>query len=170
MKKLISTEFTPENIQHILHLLGEVPVQLERLSQGMGEALYHPLAPDERAFHQVLAHLVHCEARTIEAITLALLVHEPVLFPVHPERDFGKLFPFERQPFPDLLAYFKLRRAVLLPVLSGLNEKKWARVVQQAGKQRKESVYWQARGLALHEWEHVEDLAEKLGKSLLPKK
>lgn len=164
MKKTISTEPTPENIQHILHILAEVPAHLDRLRQGMDEqTLREPLAPDERSFHQILAHLIHCEARTFETITLALLTHEPVLFPIHPERDFGKLFPFEHQPFSDLLAYFKLRRAVLLPVLSGLNEKKRARVVQQAGKQRKESVYWQARVLALHEWEHVEEITKKLG-------
>ena len=39
---------------------------------------------------------------------------------VHPERNYGKLFRFDQQPLPDLLAYYELRRRVLVPVLRGL--------------------------------------------------
>ena len=163
MKKPISTDPTPENIRQILQLLTEVPIRLEKLSQGMDEtALHQPMAPDKRSFHRTLAHLIHCESRTFEAITQALLANEPTFPAIHPEREFGNLFPFVDQPFPDLLAYFKIRRAVLLAVLTGLSEKQWARAIQPSAKQRKETVYWQARGQALHEWEHVEDLAKKL--------
>lgn len=163
MKKSISTEQTPENIQEILRLLAETPLELDRLSAGLSEAQRHePLAEGERSFHQVLAHLIHRESRTFEMFALALSKPEPVFTSLHPERDFGKLYQFERLPFPDLLAYFKLRRAVLLPVLTSLTDKKWGRVVQEAGKLRKESVYWQARGLALHELDHLQDLEKKL--------
>ena len=159
MKKAISPEQTESNIAEVLHLLSETPSHLERLSKDLPEQpLYQPIAPGERSFHQVLTHLINCESRSFEIIALALSKTAPVFTPLHPERDFGKLYQFEQQPFPDLLAYFKLRRAVLLPVLTSLNDQKWARGVQQEGKQRKESVYWQARGLALHEWEHMQDL------------
>lgn len=162
MTKPISTDLTPENIQRVLHLLAETPVRLEQFSRMDEAKLHEPVAPGERSFHQTLAHLVHCEARTFEAITLALLAKEPAFPAIHPERDLGKLFPFVQLSSPDLLAYFKMRRAVLLPVLTGLNEKKWARAIQPEGKQRTESVYWQARGQALHEWEHLEDLENQL--------
>lgn len=163
MKKAISTEQTESNIAEVLHLLSATPSHLERLSKDLSaQQLHQPTAPGERSFHQVLTHLINCESRSFEIIALALSKTDPIFTPLHPERDFGKLYQFEQLPFPDLLAYFKLRRAVLLPVLTALNDKKWARVVQEVGKQRKESVYWQARGLALHEWEHVQDLENKL--------
>ena len=100
----------------------------------------------------------YAAALSSEAIYLALLVKEPELAPIHAERDLGKLLRFERLPWADLLGYFKVRRAVLLGVLEGLKAAQWARVVREAGKQRKESVYWRARGLALHEAEHVGEL------------
>jgi hypothetical protein len=64
--------------------------------------------------------------------------------------------------FPDLLAYFKLRRRVLLRVLSELSEKDWARTVREENKKRQESVYWKARALALHELHHLEIITERL--------
>jgi hypothetical protein len=67
-------------------------------------------------------------------------------------------------PFDDLLVYFKLRRTILLRILESLSEKKWSRVVREERKQRRESVYWQARGQALHELEHVLDLEDKLNR------
>ena len=162
MKKTISTKQTPENIQEILRLLSETPDHLVRLSEGISEQqLHQPPGKGERSFQEVLAHLINCESRSFEAITLTLLLKEPTFTPIHPERDFGKLFSFDRLPFPDLLAYFKLRRIVLLHVLTSLTEQKWARVIRQEGKQRQESVYWQARGLALHEWEHIQELESK---------
>jgi len=163
MKKQISTEQTDENIKEVLRLLAETPSELERLSKGLSEKqLREPLGEGERSFVQALAHILNCEARTTEVIQLALLANEPAFTPIHPERDLGKLLRYETLPFIELLAYFKFRRKVLLRVLESLNEKKWSRAVREEGKQRKETVYWQARGLALHELEHVQDLERKL--------
>jgi hypothetical protein len=69
---------------------------------------------------------------------------------------------FDLLSVPELLAYFKLRRVVLLRVLDSLTDEGWARVVREAGKQRKESVYWRARALAMHELNHLTDLQKKL--------
>ncbi|MEW5829941.1 MAG: DinB family protein [Chloroflexota bacterium] len=151
------------NIAEVLRLLAETYPKLDELSAGVsGQQLLAPLGPGERSFIETLVHILNCESRTFEAITLALLASEPLLTTIHAERDFGKLFRFERMPFSDLLAYFKFRRTVLLRVLKDLNEKQWSRVIRQEGKQRKESVYWQARGQALHELEHVLDIEGKL--------
>jgi hypothetical protein len=163
MKKQISTEQTDANIKDVLRLLSETPDQLERLSKGLSDKeLHEPLGRWERSFVEGLAHLLNCEARTSEAITLALLAKEPPYTPVHPERDFGKLLHYDQLPFDELLAYFKFRRTVLLKVLSSLKDSQWSRVIRQEGKQRKESVYWLARGQAIHELEHLIDLERKL--------
>jgi hypothetical protein len=166
MKKQISTEQTDENIKEVLQLLAEMPVQLERLRMGLSEEkLRKPLRAGERSFVEVLSHLLNSEARTSESIHLALLLKEPVLPPIHPERDLGRLLRYDQFSSDELLAYFKFRRALLLKVLTLLKESQWSRVVREEGKKRKESVYWRARGQVLHELEHVQDLGRKLMES-----
>jgi len=163
MKKQISTEQTQSNIQEVLQLLSKTPGELGRLSKGLSDKqLHEPLGKGERSFTKALAHIINCEALTAESIYLALLVKEPILASIHAERDLGKLLRFDQLPFSELLAYFKVRRKVLLSVLEPLTEAKWSRYTREEKKQRKESVYWRARGQALHELEHLEDLDKKL--------
>jgi hypothetical protein len=154
---------TPANIARVVELLAATPGRLERWGQGRtAEGLREPLGKGERSGTEVLAHLLNTEALSAEAIYLALLIREPELADIHAERQLGKLLGFERLPWADLLGYFRVRRKVLLGVLHGLKEAQWARVVREAGKQRKESLYWRARGMALHEAEHVGELEGKL--------
>jgi len=124
--------------------------------------LHEPLGAGERSLTEALTHLINCEAIHSEAIYLALLVDEPVLAGIHAERDLGKLLRFDLLPFPELMAYFKVRRSVMIRILESLTEEKWSRCIRETGKQRKESVYWRARGQALHEIEHLLDLENKL--------
>jgi hypothetical protein len=162
-KKAISTQQTPANIAAVMALLTDAPAQLARLSASLPEArLRQPLGPGQRSFAEVLAHLLYCEALTADAIYQALLLDEPLIADIHAERQLGKLLRFDLLPFRDLLAYFNLRRAVLLRVLTGLDDKGWSRAIREAGKQRKESVYWRARGQALHEVEHVTEIESGL--------
>lgn len=166
MKKQVSTEQTDANIKEVIRLLAETPEKLERLSRGLSEEqLHRPLGAGERSFTEVLAHLLHCEAITTESIQLALLKDEPLLAGIHAERDLGKLLRLDLLPFPELSNYFILRRKILLCVLNSLDDKQWSRCVREEEKRRKESVYWRARGQALHELEHLLDLANKLQKS-----
>ncbi len=163
MTKTISTRQTPANIAAVLAILSTTSAHLERLSAGLTDNQLHtPLAPGERTFTENLAHLINTEARSSETIYLALLLDEPLIPQVHPERDRGSLLRVERLPCPDLLSYFRIRRQMLLPVLEALNEAGWSRMIREATKQRQESVYWQARALALHELEHLTDLETRL--------
>ena len=164
MKKLISTEQNNANIARVIELLADTPAKLEKLSQTFPDpaGLRQPLRPGGRSFSQILAHLLNCEARCAEAITLALLEHEPLLVSIHPERQLAKLLQLELLPFSDLLTYFKLRRAILLNVLITLTEEQWARTIREADKQRRESVYLQARSQTLHEFDHLAEIGERL--------
>lgn len=144
-------------------MLADTPARLESLSKPLSaEQLCQPLGDGERSFTEDLAHLIHCEARSSEAIYLAVLMDEPVFPDVHPERQWGRLLRLDLFPFQDLLAYFKFRRAVLLRVLASLTEEQWTRVIREEGKKRKESVYWRARTIAMHELDHLADLQRKL--------
>jgi len=165
MKKQISTDQTEENIREVLRLLTEIPDRLKKLTKGLSDKkLHEPLGKGERSFIEALAHILNCEAITAESIYLALMLKEPVMPRFHAERDLGKLIRLDQMPFEELMAYFKFRRAVLMNVLNSLNDKQWSRVIREEGKQRKESIFWRARGQALHELEHVLDLEKKLNK------
>lgn len=163
MKKSISTDLTPANIAAVLDILGGIPSRLEQLSTSLtADQLYQPLGDGERSFIENVAHLINGESRSAETIIAALTLTEPLMLSIHPERQVGKLLHLEDLPLADLLAYFKFRRVVLLRVLNGLTDAQWQRVVRAEGKERKESVYWQARGLALHESEHLTDMEAKV--------
>lgn len=163
MKKAISTDLTSANIAKVMEVLTEIPSLLEGLSKYPSEEqLRQPLGEGERSYTEDLGHLIHSEARTSEAIYLALLLEEPLLPDVHSERQWGKLLRYDLLPPSDLFIYFKLRRTVLLRVLASLTEEPWARTIREKGKKRKESVYWQARSLAMHELDHLNDLRSKL--------
>ncbi|MEW6084650.1 MAG: DinB family protein [Chloroflexota bacterium] len=166
MSKSISTEQTAENIAKVIEALTDSSIRLEALVNSVpAERLRQPLGKGERTPTEVLAHIINGEARSSEMIYQALLVKEPFFADFHPDRDWGKLTRFDLLDFPELFAYFKIRRKVLMRVLSGLKEKDWARVVREEGKQRNESVYWRARTIAMHELEHLEDLERKLLKT-----
>lgn len=163
MKKRISTEQTDANIREVMRLLRETPERLAVLSKGLSEKeLQRSLGTGERSFIETLAHLINTEAIATESIYLALMLDEPLIANIHAERDLGQLLHFDLLPFDELMAYFKLRRTVLMRVLESLTTKQWSRLIREEKKQRKESVYWRARGQALHELEHLQDLETKV--------
>jgi len=163
MKKQISTTQSAANIAEVMKILRQTPRQLAALSRGLSDQrLREPLTAGERSFVESLAHLINMEAISSDAIYLALMRDEPVLPGIHAERDLGKLLRFDRLSFNEMLAYFRIRRTILLRTLESLTDEKWSRRICENGKARKESLYWRARGLALHELEHLEDLEGKL--------
>lgn len=165
MKKSVSTDLTTANIAKITELLADTAVGLEGMSKSLtSEQLRQPLGVGERSLTEDLAHLIHSEARTSEAIYLALLLDEPLVPDIHSERQWGKLLRYDLLSFSDLLAYFKIRRAVLLRVLTSLTDEQWSRSIRENGKKRQESVYWRARALAMHELDHLTDLQNKLSR------
>lgn len=165
MKKSISTEQTSANIAKVMEVLTESPTRLEAWSKPLtAEQFRQPPGKGERTPTEVLAHMINGEAISSEMIYQALLVKEPFFADIHPERDWGKLLRFDLLDFQDLLAYFKIRRKILLRVLSSLKEENWSRCIREEGKQRKESVYWRARTIAMHELDHLGDLESKLTK------
>lgn len=159
MTKSIPTAQTPENITAVLALLSEMPDRLQAIANQLSpQRLTTPVGQGERTPTEILAHILHCDAVTVEMITLALTRKEPFISGIHPERDIGKLFNLSQYDFKDLRAYFNFRRQFLLNVLNGLIEKQWSRRVRKEGKQRRESVYWLARGQALHEDQHLREM------------
>ena len=163
MKSQLSTDLTSANIQQVLKLLQEAPLRLQNIVGNLSESqLLRPVGPGERSAKEMLAHIIHCEALTAESIYLALMLKKPTFHRIHAERDLGKLLHLDQLSPKELFTYFKLRRQILLGVLEPLSIQKWSRAISEEGKQRKESVYWRARGQALHEFEHIADFENKL--------
>lgn len=167
--KRLTTKQSPERIELALAVLSATPQRLRNLRAGLTEAkLTAPLGAGERSFKRDLTHLIYCAERGEYRIVHALLLEQPQLPRIHAERDWGKLMRYEAFPIAELLDYFGFRRRALLRILRGLQPEGWQRSVHRAGVKRSESVYYAARGLCLHEVDHLEDLAKKLGVALSP--
>jgi len=156
----ISTKPTPTNITTVLDILKATPGQLYICREHV-DSPREPLAEGERSLVATVAHLINCDAQTTQGIYLALLRDTPTLLDLHPERDWGKLLQVETLDCDELLAYFRVRRLMLMAVLERLSDDAWTRSVQPENKKRTESVYYLARSLALHEQAHVEELQTK---------
>ena len=167
LRKGLTTKPSDERIALILAVLDATPSRLNALRAGLTDAdLNRPLGDGERSFKRDLTHLIYCAERGTDPIFHALLLKEPFIARIHAERQWGALMAYEAFEIDELMAYFSFRRRALLRVLRDLTRKQWERAVRREGVQRRESVYHWARGLCLHEYGHLEDLAGKLGKRL----
>ena len=158
----INTQPSPKYFSRVLTLLGESPAKLEALRRSLTEEqLCEPLAEKEWSFKQQLAHLLSREEITSQSIYYALLVDDPILPDIHPQRHWAPLVDYEHFPVSKLLDYYYFRREIFLRVLADLSDTEWENVVRRASK-RPETIYRLARALALHEVEHLEDITGKL--------
>lgn len=164
LRKRLTAQPSDERIELMLQVLAASPGHLQKLSAGRSEAeLMAPLGEGERSFKRDLTHLIYCAERGTDPIFHALIRKEPFIPRIHAERDWGALMQYEAFEIPELMAYFNFRRAALLRILHGLKRPQWDRSVRRQGVKRTESVYHWARGLCVHEYGHLEDLANKLG-------
>ena len=167
LRKRLTARTSDERIALILDTLEAAPGRLRELSDGLsGAQLNLPLGAGERSFKRDLTHLIYCAERGAIPIYYALASDQPLMPRIHAERQWGKLLRYEAFALPELFAYFSFSRRALLNVLRRLSSPQWQRTIQPEGKRRQESVYYSARGLCLHEYGHLEDLARKLGRAL----
>ena len=163
MTKRLTTEPSAENKAKAMEMLATVPMRMEELGKRLTlQELERPMATGERSPRRVLVHLVNCESRSAEGIMHALLLRDPPYQRIHAERDLGKLMRYKQFNYDDLLRYFQFRRRALLTLLESLTERQWRRCVIREGVKGRLSVYYQARGMAIHETEHLADLHAKL--------
>ena len=142
---------------------------MRALSCGLNEAeLTTPLGAGERSFKRDLTHLIYCAERGADPIHHALLLQDAFMPRIHAERDWGALMRYEAFEIAALMAYFEFRRAALLGILHGLSQAQWARSVRREGVRRRESVYYCARGLAIHELGHLEGLGRQTRPAATP--
>ena len=112
----------------------------------------------KRSFRETLIHLLNIEGLNHTTIFPAFPLKRPMVYPLHAEKDFDRLNLFSGLPLGELLEAFGLERNKTLNFLKSLKKTYWSRQLREENKAIEESFYWRARGLAIHDFTHVQIL------------
>ena len=153
---------TPASIQEFLALLSDAPRQLSSLVDKLDESHLHT-APAKKAWSavEILAHMRSCADVWTFSIYAMLTEEQPVLPDIN-EQKWAKVTGYARLPIPLSLQAFTFQREELLRVLRGLPFEGWERSALIF--ERKHTVFTQARRMALHEQEHIGQIAQLTNK------
>lgn len=164
-KKAIPTSLSDAAIRNIFETLEETPAHLTAIAKRFDEKTsLEPIIPGKRSFRETLVHFLNIEGLNYTTIYPAFLLKKPEVHSIHAERDFGRLNLFADFQLPELLSAFKLERKKTLGFLKSLKKSDWSKQLIEENKQRQETIYWRARGLAIHDYTHVHILKFQLGK------
>ena len=98
-----------------------------------------------------------------KCVFLKILLNKPKVCPLHAERDFDRLNLFEHFQTCELLSVFDLERRKTLSFLTRLKKEDWSKELIEENKKRQETIYWRARGFAIHDYTHFYILNFQLG-------
>lgn len=155
-KKEIPTKISELALQKIYEILESTPEKLNKISGYFkNENFNKPIIPGKRSFRETLLHILNIEALNYTTIYPALLLDKPEVYPLHAERDIQRLGLFENFTREELLTGFMYERKKTINFFNVLSPEQWSRQIIELNKKRKESIYWRARGLALHDYTHI---------------
>jgi hypothetical protein len=151
---------TPVEIERHLNALQATPGHLLRLANGSSEEGL-TLSPRRGVWSaiQILAHLRACSDVWTYSI-YAMLTEDTPILPILDERKWAKAVGYVRHDFHRSLEAFSFDRAELIATLTALPEPEWNRSAEIGG--RSHTVFSQCRRMALHELEHLDQIAEVL--------
>lgn len=149
---------TPDEIQKYGEMLETTPRSITRLVTNVSEERlrWSPSKKDWSAV-EVLAHLRACEELWSYSIYAMLGETTPTLALLD-ERRWAKTTQYATLDFRSSFQVYALRRLELLHVLKDLPEAAWERTAVIEG--RSHSVFSQVRRMALHEVEHIQQIAD----------
>lgn len=149
---------TPDDIEKILEILSETPRQLSALIAELEEThLYSKPGTKIWSVAEILGHLRSCADIWTFSIYTMLTEELPILPDIN-ERKWAKVTSYARIPVALSLQAFTFQREELLHVLRALPFDGWQRIALIY--ERKYSVFSQARRMALHEQEHLEQIRQ----------
>lgn len=149
---------TPDGTQAVLKILSDTPRQLTSLIARLDDShLYTKPGQKTWSAAEILAHLRACSDVWTFSI-YAMLTEEIPILPDINERRWAKVTSYARIPLALSLQAFSFQREELLRVLRALPPEGWERVALVF--ERKHTVFTQARRMALHEQEHVEQIRQ----------
>lgn len=155
-KKVIPTLQTESSIKRIFEILQNTPTEIFAISDCIGNADFQkPIIPGKRSFRETLIHMLNIETLNYTTIYPAFLLEKPEIFPLHAERDIDRLNLYKDFSRSELMSAFATERKKTLNFLKSLNQKDWSKQMIEQNKQRQETIYWRARGHALHDFTHI---------------
>ena len=158
-KKEIPTSFSEAAIANVFIVLEETPNYLASFAKHFDERTsLEPIIEGKRSFRETLIHMLNIEGLHYTTMYPALLLNKPRVYPLHAERDFNKLNLFSDFQLHELLEVFRFERRKSLSFLKSLKRSDWFRQITEENKAREETIYWRARGLAIHDFTHVQIL------------
>ena len=145
---------TPKEIDLHLGQLTETPDALRMMTAKLSEDDLH-WSPGKKDWSlvEVLAHVRACADVWTYSIHTMLVENQPAL-PLIDERRWAKTLGYAALSFEASFTAFVVQRGELLRLLRGLTPDQWERTGQIEG--RSHSVFSQARRMALHEVEHLQ--------------
>jgi len=153
---------TRADINKYLVVLAETPERIVHAMKSLDDVSLPPKAGDKSwSANDILAHLRSCADLWTHSIYAMLAEDEPEFSDVN-ERKWAKVTHYSELPFEESLQAFSLQRKNLLRVLPALPFEAWERSAIIFG--RKHTVFMQARRMAKHETEHIQQL-ETLSKA-----
>lgn len=150
------------DISKVLSILAATPRQINNLfSKFDDDHLYNP--PNQKAWSaaEILAHLRACADVWTYSIYVMLTEEHPTLPDIN-ERKWAKVTGYAGLPIALALQAFTFQREELMRVLRNLPPEGWNRTAMIF--EREHTVYGQARRMALHEQNHVEQMEQLVGK------
>jgi len=154
---------TEPEIELVLRLLTETPHHIATVTEALNDSQLHQ-RPDEKNWsaNEILAHLRACADVWGQTIVAMLQDDEPALKDVSP-RTWLKKTNYPELPFQESYRDFVDQRRALIQTLSDLTLADWSRGAMI--KDRRHTIFSQARRMALHEVTHCQQL-ETLVKDL----
>lgn len=149
-------EITSTEIEQALKSLAETPHRLATASSGLENAQLQT-KPDETSWsaNDILAHLRACADVWGKTIQAMLAQETPTLRHVSP-RTWIRKTDYLELPFRESFQAFADQRNELLNTLKNLDFAAWSRGAMI--KERRHTVFSQARRLAQHEHDHCEQI------------
>lgn len=147
---------TETGIKEALDLLTDTPRRIAAVIEALDGDQLH-LRPDEKTWsvNDILAHLRACATVWGETIAAMLQEDEPALKHVSP-RTWLRKTNYAELPFQESFRDFVDQRRALLQMLNDLEFADWSRGAMI--KDRRHTIFSQARRMALHEATHCEQI------------
>lgn len=156
MKSKIKNSIEYKTIQMVIGLLEKTPFEIENRTKGIVSLqLQTRPDPDSWSAVEILAHLHACATIWGKSIEKMLQENDPIINDTHP-RKWEKLSEFSVMSFEEPFHKFTCHRKNLISRLITLSVDDW----EKGGwiKDKKHTVFSQARRMALHEFDHLDQL------------
>lgn len=156
---------TATEVEEMLEALAETPRRLASMTGDLGQARLHTKADaDSWSANDILAHLRSCADVWGQGIQAMIDQDHPTLRYISP-RTWIRKTDYPQQEFRTSFRAFVSQRDDLLALLRPLELEGWSRAATFTGttKGREQTIFNYARRIALHEQEHLGQLAGMLG-------